>query len=696
MTILQMICNNLIPKKTTESNSKIPRERKKLINRLKMLKRQKHIEQKRYKQKDIEDRIIETETRLLDHRKQEMKFKEEKVIENMKNNPKALFSYIKKQNGRDTGIGPFKIGNEYIHNVKEIIKLLVKQYNSEFSRSNIPQVDKEIFNNTQEGDLIDIEVEEDDIREAIGKLKENSAPGPDGIPAILLKNTQNSIVLPLKILLRKSIDEGKIHEIHKLAYITPIHKGGSKLKPEQYRPVSLTSHIMKVFEKVIKRNIMTHLFQHNLINPEQHGFIPGRSTQTQLLDYYLNIFEALSEGIRVDTVFLDFAKAFDKVDHNVLLQKIAEHKIKGKIGLWIQEFLNNRKYKVVANGEMSEEQVVLSGVPQGTVLAAILFIIISDIDGKIRNSKVGSFADDTKISKKIKSEEDKAALQEDLEEVYKWAEENVMKFNENKFQQISHGNSQNIEIDSYKNPLGEEIKIGERVKDLGVINSNSLMFKEHIDSVVTSSKIMSGKLLRTFSMRREEPMMRMFNTYIKSKLEYGSLVWSPSNQTEINKIERIQRNFTSKIEGLESLNYHERLRKLKLYSLERRRERYMIISAWRHIEGLTENILGLETGDGRRGREMVTSGIPGTADGKRISEKDRTLIYNSTKRKMERLFNALPRNIRDIKGKTVETFKRHLDEWLKRVPDTPKIDGYGAMVAAESNSIVHQTRYIVK
>merc|ERR1712082_537217 len=121
------------------------------------------------------------------------------------------------------------------------------------------------------------------------------------------------------------------------------------------------------------------------------------------------------------------------------------------------------------------------------------------------------------------------------------------------------------------------------------------MFKEHIDSVVTSSKIMSGKLLRTFSMRREEPMMRMFNTYIKSKIEYGSLVWSPSNQTEINKIERIQRNFTSKIEGLESLNYHERLRKLKLYSLERRRERYMIISAGRHIEGLTENILGHET-----------------------------------------------------------------------------------------------------
>ncbi|MCP4252797.1 MAG: reverse transcriptase family protein, partial [Candidatus Scalindua sp.] len=199
--------------------------------------------------------------------------------------------------------------------------------------------------------------------------------GPDGIPAILLKKLKKDISKPLAILLRRSIDEGKIPEIFKMAYVTPIHKGGTKQKPEQYRPVSLTSHIMKVFERVIKKKILSHLVENKMFNKGQHGFVPGRSTQTQLLSHYNDIFDTLSEGKRLDTVFLHFAKAFDKVDHEILLEKVKKHKISGKIGKWIKEFLTNRKFRVVANGCMSEEGDVISGVPQGTVLAAVLFVI---------------------------------------------------------------------------------------------------------------------------------------------------------------------------------------------------------------------------------------------------------------------------------------------------------------------------------
>ena len=192
----------------------------------------------------------------------------------------------------------------------------------------------------------------------------------------------------------------------KLAYVTPIHKSGSKLKLENFRPVSLTSHIMKIFERVIKVRLIDHLKEHKLINPRQHGFIQGRSTQTQLLDHFCRIYEALEEDARMDTVYLDFAKAFDKVDHNILMTKLAENKIKGKLGKWIREFLRNRKYRVVANGEMSEEQEVKSGVPQGTVLTAILFIIIiNDIDEEIMRCIVSCFADDTRNSMKIKTED---------------------------------------------------------------------------------------------------------------------------------------------------------------------------------------------------------------------------------------------------------------------------------------------------
>merc|ERR1711872_546034 len=140
-----------------------------------------------------------------------------------------------------------------------------------------------------------------------------------------------------------------------------------------------------------------------------------------------------------------------------------------------------------------------------------------------------------------------------------------MEFNENKFEQMTHGESDNISIESYKTPTKNIISPSNKVKDLGIIASDNLGFREHIDGMITSSKIMIGLLLRTFSMRQKIPMMRFFNT--------------PSQQNYINKLERIQKNFTSKISGMENLNYHQRLNKMKLYSLERRRERYMIISA---------------------------------------------------------------------------------------------------------------------
>ena len=149
---------------------------------------------------------------------------------------------------------------------------------------------------------------------------------------------------------------------------------------------------------------------------------------------------------------------------------------------------------------MSDVNDVLSGVPQGTVLAAILFVImISDIDEDVKRSIVRSFADDTRVSLKIQSEEDKTALQKYLDTIYAWAKENLMEFNENKFEQMSHGEANNINIEPYKTQAGDEIRIGETVKDLGIIASSNLLFREHINNINTASKIMSGVILRTFS-----------------------------------------------------------------------------------------------------------------------------------------------------------------------------------------------------
>ena len=157
------------------------------------------------------------------------------------------------------------------------------------------------------------------------------------------------------------------------------------------------------------------------------------STQTQLLSHYEDIYEPLAEGERLDTVFLDFVKAFDKVDHTILLENVKKHGIGGKIGRWMMKFLMERRFRVVANGCMSIEDMI-SGVPQGTVKAAILFaIMISDIGENVKECMIRSFADDTRINKKIGGKSDIVNMQRDLNAIYEWAEKNRMKFNEKKF-----------------------------------------------------------------------------------------------------------------------------------------------------------------------------------------------------------------------------------------------------------------------
>ena len=147
------------------------------------------------------------------------------------------------------------------------------------------------------------------------------------------------------------------------------------------------------------------------------------------------------------------------------------------------------------------------------------------------------------------------------------------------------------------------------VKDLGIWTGEDSSFEGHIEYLVQSSKIRTGMLLRlkVFKTRKPELWIKMFNSYVRSRLEYCSLVWNPWKKEDIDKLERVQKNFTSKIKGLENLNYHQRLKRLRMYSLERRRERYLIINAWQQIEDVKENILNLETGivETQRRRQLV-------------------------------------------------------------------------------------------
>ena len=305
-------------------------------------------------------------------------------------------------------------------------EIFADQYDSVFSTPsiNIPPA----MDTLEDINLIsDITVSPEEIMDAIKELRPASASGADGFPAILLTNCYKQLAIPLAILWKVSLQNTTIPDKLKFNIIPPIHKGGSKSNPANYRPVALTSHIIKIFKKVIRNKLASFLDQNNLLNENQHGFRPGRSCLTQLLAHHDNIISLLEQGQNVDVVYLDFAKAFDKVDHNIVLAKAYNFGIRGKLLAWIREFLSNRTQSVIVNGVLSTPRPVISGVPQGSVIGPLIFLIlISDIDKDTLHSLIASFADDTRATKGIKCENDAVDLQEDLFHIYQWSVTNNM------------------------------------------------------------------------------------------------------------------------------------------------------------------------------------------------------------------------------------------------------------------------------
>ena len=243
-----------------------------------------------------------------------------------------------------------------------------------------------------------------------------------------------------------SMSTGTVPKFYKTSHIAPIHKKGSRAIAANYRPVSLTSHVIKIYERVLRKQMIAHLEENNLLNSKQHCFRSGKSCLTQLLHHFDDIIESLSNGDDMDAIYLDYAKAFDKVDHQLLLSKLQLYGFHSKIIRWIESFLTNRSQQVIVDGYMSITAPIISGVPQGTVLGPILFLIfINDIASCVPHSTLRCFADDTRICRSISDLNNVRELQSDLEEVTKWSARNNMALHEDMFEYICHlSNKRNL------------------------------------------------------------------------------------------------------------------------------------------------------------------------------------------------------------------------------------------------------------
>ena len=250
----------------------------------------------------------------------------------------------------------------------------------------------------------------------------NKAPGPDNFSPFILKQLKNQLVLPLTIVFNKSLKEGSVPGSWKEANITPIFKKGSKYNPGNYRPISLTSVPVKILETIIKRAVVDHLETNNLIYDTQHGFRRGKSCLTNLFEYMEYVTKEVDNKNAVDVIYLDFSKAFDKVPHKRLLAKIQGIGIGSNLLKWVESWLTDRKQRVVLNGSSSSWENITSGVPQGSVLGPLLFLIyVNDMDVDIK-SEISKFADDTKVFSKATSSTQCSQLQATLDSLVQWSE----------------------------------------------------------------------------------------------------------------------------------------------------------------------------------------------------------------------------------------------------------------------------------
>ena len=641
--------------------------------------------------------LIDIEKELQQSHRSENLEMEHKAVSAIKKNSKYFFSYARKFSKITVGIGPlFNAANEIVSCPRKMAEILVDQYCKVFSTpKEILKSASEIFNNQNahgNDGLYDIDFSVKDLQEAISEISSTAAAGPDRFPALLLKECKSALSVPLHLIWRKSLDTGQIPQILKTAHIIPVYKGDCRGTPKNYRPVALTSHLIKVFEKVIRKKMVQYMESYQLFNPSQHGFRFGRSCLSQLLTHYDRILELLEAGGNVDVVYLDFAKAFDKVDFGITLNKLNSMGISGKIGHWIHSFLTNRTQTVLVNRNRSRQAEVRSGVPQGSVLGPLLFLIlIGDIDKDVAVAFLSSFADDTRVGSKITCEEDTKTLQMDLEAVYKWTTDNNMELHGSKFDLVRYGENESLKSGTnYKSNLGSVIEEQDQVTDLGVTMHRSGNFSPQITKLILKGKKLCGWILRTFNTREAIPMLTLWKSLVLSRLEYCSQLWCPLKKGEIQDLEQVQRSFLRKISGLNHLSYWEQLKHLKMYSLERRRERYRIIYIWRVLEGQVPNVGNnriISKNHDRRGRECIPPNVSNKSD-----KKVQNLIYGSLPVHGQRLFNSLPKDIRNITDCKVDVFKRKLDHFLTNIPDEPLVRGYEKYRRTESNSLLDMTK----
>ena len=581
-----------------------------------------------------------------------------------KTNPKAFWAHTRRSLKTKAGVAPLLADPKDKESTKfsdsEKASILLKQFTSVFTRERegaVPTIERRTNSK-----LCKTHVTTNMVLKELRHLDVSKSCRPDGLHPRLLLELAEIMAKPVATLFNETLKKGTLPIDWKKATITAIFKKGAVNLAENYRPISLTEALCKIMEKLLRNVIIDHLLRENLLSPKQYGFISGRSTVTQLLYYLDECINTISNGGVVDSVYLDFSKAFDTVPHRRLITKLQAYGIDGDILKWIQEFLQGRTQEVMVNGCRSKADIVISGVPQGTVLGPILFVIyINDLLDNIKSDGL-MFADDTKIFRLISSYDDAVELQADISRLEQWSDTWQLRFNHDKCHILTLGKFENIHHAHQYEMSNNKLEHVFEEKDLGITIDSELKFREHISRKVRIANGIVGQIRRSFSFLDCETFRRIYCAFVRPHLEYGQAAWSPHLTKDIKTLENVQIRATKLVDGLGKLEYAERLKRLNLPTLAFRRQRGDIIEIFKHFHTYDKFTLSRsfhpQTYPSRQHKFQLVQRRP--KDGKR------GLQFNSFYYRCPAVWNKLPSNV--VNAKNINAFKNALDAYWENHP----------------------------
>ena len=507
----------------------------------------------------------------------------------LSSNPKLFHSYVKHRKTNRPTIGPIKQPNGILtDDPQTMADCFAISFASVFNN----HVPINCFIHQQSQAIIDeIIITVDMVARAISTLNPNSAVGYDGIHPRLLRALSDYLSLPLSIIFNSSLHSGILPVDWLHSIVVPIFKKSHRYETLNYRPVSLTSVPCKVMEKLIVSHINAYLHANNLLTAEQYGFRSGHSTTDNLLTTYNIISQMLDQGKVIDLVFFDFSKAFDSVVHSILLDKLFSIGVCGILLEWIRRFLSNRSMRVKVAGALSKSISVISGVPQGSVLGPLLFIIYVNFVVSDINCYYKVFADDVKLYLVLDREnlvQMSPVFQQDIDTLVNTSASWGLNMNGNKCVAMrfcpSSSDIQVSGVSPYK--IGQEyIAFVQSHSDLGITVDRALKFHSHIIKKVAMLNGLTNNFLTCTLCRDSEFLMNLYISHIRPHLEYGSSLWNLGYLGDSRLIERVQRRWTREVAGLSDLPYGERLRRLDLFSVQGRLLRADLILVWKILNG---------------------------------------------------------------------------------------------------------------